>query len=88
MGFNFGLSSKGIEEGHDVVITQREHSPRGEDVYGMKPLGSVDSREQIGHDDYETSTHDARASKANTEYSKESSDIIEASPKHVLGHAK
>ena len=87
MGFNFGLSSK-TEEGQDVVITEREHSSRDEDVYGMKPLGSVDSREQIGHDDYETSTHDARASKANTEYSKEDSDIIEASPRHVLGHAK
>ena len=89
MGFNFGLSTKGGEEGQDVVVTERERSsPRGEDVYGMRPLGSVDSREHIGHDDYEPSTHEARASKANTEYSRGDSDIIEAEPKHVLGFAK
>lgn len=88
MGFNFGLSNKSAEEGQDVVVTEREHSPRGDYVYGMKPLGSVDSREQIAHGDYETSTHGARASKANTEYSEEDSDIIEASLRHVLGHTK
>ncbi len=88
MGFNFGLSTKGVEEGQEIVVTERErHSPRGEDVYGMKPLGSVDSREHIGHDDYE-STHEARASKANTEYSKGDSDVAEPGPKHVLGHAQ
>ncbi|KAJ8109645.1 hypothetical protein OPT61_g7308 [Boeremia exigua] len=87
-GFNFGLSTKGAEEGQDVVITERERgSPRGEDVYGMKPLGSVDSREHIGHDDYEP-THETRASKANTEHSRGDSDITEAEPKHALGHAK
>jgi hypothetical protein len=88
MGFNFGLSTRGAEEGSDVIITEREqHSPRGEDVYGMKPLGSVDSREQIGHEDYERSA-DAMASRANTDFSKGDSDIIEAEPKHVLGHAR
>ncbi|KAF9697379.1 hypothetical protein EKO04_004784 [Ascochyta lentis] len=88
MGFNFGLSTKGAEEGEDIVITEREQiNPRAEDVYGMKPLGSVDSREQIGHDDYERST-DARAIGANTEYSKGDSDVIEAEPKHILGYAK
>ncbi|KAJ4323524.1 hypothetical protein N0V94_001854 [Neodidymelliopsis sp. IMI 364377] len=89
MGFNFGLSSKALEEGNDVIITETEHtSPRGDDVYGMKPLGSVDSREQIGHDDYESNARDARASKANTEYSKGDSDIIEAEPKHILGYTR
>lgn len=88
MGFNFGLSAKGPEEGQDTIITERERSsPRGEDVYGMKPLGSVDSRENIDRDDY-APVHEARASKANTEYSKGDSDIIEAEPKHVLGNAK
>jgi hypothetical protein len=88
MGFNFGLSNKGAEEGQEVVIMEREYSPRGEDMHGMKPLGSIDSREQIAHDGYKTSTHDARASQAKTEYSKEDSDIIEASPRHALGHAR
>lgn len=89
MAFDFGLSKKGTEEGQDVVITEREHnSTRGEDLYGMKPLGSIDSREDVGHDGYERGTPDARASKANTEYSKGDSDIIEAEPQHVLGHAK
>ncbi|KZM27032.1 hypothetical protein ST47_g1862 [Ascochyta rabiei] len=88
MGFNFGLSTKGAEEGQDVVITERAvNSPKAEDVYGMKPLGSIDSREQIGHDDYERST-DATASKANTNYSRDDSDIIEAEPKHSFGHAR
>ncbi|KAJ4994169.1 CFEM domain-containing protein [Stagonosporopsis vannaccii] len=88
MGFNFGLSTKGAEEGQDIVITERERSSiRGEDVYGMRPLGSVDSREQIGQNDYEPA-HEAGASKANTEYSKGDSDIVEAEPKHMLGHAK
>jgi hypothetical protein len=85
-GFNFGLSSKGVEEGHDIVITERpQPSPRGDDVYGMKPLGSVDSRENIGRDDYEP-TRTARASKTNTEYSKGESDLVEAEPIHVLGY--
>lgn len=87
-GFNFGLSSKGVEEGHDIIITERPQTgPRGDDVYGMKPLGSVDSRENIRHDYYEP-THEARASKANTEYSKGDSDLVEAEPVHVLEHAK
>lgn len=88
MGFNFGLSAKGAEEGQDVVITEREQiSPRGEDLYGMKPLGSVDSREHIGHGDYERSP-DATASKANTNYSKGESDVMEAEPEHILAYAK
>lgn len=88
MGFNFGLSSKGVEEGGDIVITERERSnPRGEDVYGMRTLGSVDSREQISQIDYEP-PDEAGASKANTEYSKGNSDIPEAEPKHTLGYAK
>ncbi|KAH6616599.1 hypothetical protein C7974DRAFT_48128 [Boeremia exigua] len=88
MGFNFGLSTKGAEEGQDVVITERErNNTKDEDVFGMKPLGSVDSREHIGHDDYDQSTHGA-ASKANTEYSKDDNDINQTEPQHVLGYAK
>lgn len=87
MSSNFGLSTKDAEEGQDIIITEREwNSHRGEDVYGMKPLGSVDSREQIGHADYEGSA-DARASKANMEYSKRDGDMLEADPKHVPGYA-
>ncbi|KAJ4406139.1 hypothetical protein N0V91_004811 [Didymella pomorum] len=87
-GFNFGLSSKSVEEGHDIVITERpQPSPRGEDVYGMKPLGSVDSRENIGHGDYEP-TRTARASRANTDHSKVEGDFMVAEPVHVLEHAK
>ena len=86
--FNFGLSTKGLEEEQDVVITERGRaSPRGEDVYGMRPLGSLDSREGIDHAVYEPSTHENTASKPNTIYSKENIDIIEAEPKHILGSA-
>ncbi len=88
MGFNFGLSSKDVEEGQDVIITERSHSPRGQDVYGMKKLGSVDSREEYGHhDDYESSTNEARA-RANIEYSKGDGDIVEPRPKHIFGLAR
>lgn len=84
MGFNFGLSTKGTEEGQDVIITERERSnPRGEDVYGMRPLGSVDSRERIGQDDYEP-THEAGTSNDNTVYMTGDSDIAEADPKHMM----
>lgn len=87
-GFNFGLSSKSVDEGHDIVITERRQSfPKGEDVYGMKPLGSVDSREDLGHDDYEP-TRTTRASRANTDHSKGESEFVEAEPIHVLGHAR
>jgi hypothetical protein len=87
-GFNFGLSSKSGEDGHDIVITERpQPSPRGEDVYGMKPLGSVDSRENIVYDDYEP-TRTARSSRANTAHSKVESEFVEAEPIHVLEHAK
>lgn len=87
-GFNFGLSSKTVEEAHDVVITERpQPSPRGENVYGMKPLGSIDSRENIDRDDYEP-TRTARASRANTGHSKGESEFVEAEPIHVLGQAK
>lgn len=88
MGFNFGLSSKSTEDGQDVVITERERSsPRGDDVYGMKPLGSVDSRERIGHDEYKESG-DAGTNKAHTEHSRDDSDIIETEPKHMLAYAR
>ena len=87
MGFNFGLSSKSTDNRQDVMITERERSsPRGDDVYGMKPLGSVDSRERIGLDEYEKSG-DARANKAPREYSKDDSDIVGAEPKHMLAYA-
>ncbi|KAG9206916.1 hypothetical protein G6514_000206 [Epicoccum nigrum] len=87
--FNFGLSTKGLEEDQDVVVTERERaSPRGEDVYGMRPLGSLDSREGIDHDDFELSTHENTASKPNTSYSKGDIDAIEAEPKHLLGSAR
>ncbi|KAF1932851.1 uncharacterized protein M421DRAFT_1434 [Didymella exigua CBS 183.55] len=87
-GFNFGLSSKGIEEGQDTVIAERpQPSPRGDDVYGMKPLGSVDSRENIGHGDYEPA-HEARPDRANTKDSKGDNSYVEVEPTHVLGHAK
>lgn len=87
-GFNFGLSSKSVEDGHDIVITERpQPSPRGEDVYGMKPLGSVDSRENIGHGGFEPS-HQASDSKADTEYSKGDGGLPKAEPIHVLEHAK
>lgn len=83
-GFNFGLSTKGLEEDQDVVVTERERaSPRGEDVYGMRPLGSVDSREGISHDHYEPSANEITASKPNTGYSKGDNDTTEAEPKHI-----
>lgn len=89
MGFNFGLSSKGVEETQDVIITERERaSPRGEDLYGMRPLGSVDSREDINHVGYEPSTHKDGAGNPNTSYSKGTSDIVAAEPTHILGSAK
>ena len=87
--FNFGLSTKGLEEEQDVVVTERERaSPRGEDVYGMRPLGSLDSREGIDHAHFEPSTHEYTASKPNTGYSKGDIDTIEAEPKHLLGSAR
>lgn len=90
MGFNFGLSTKGGEEGEDVVVvSERERSsPRGERVYGMKPLGSVDSREDVGQEDYEPSSNDTGVSKPNTSYSRGDSDVIAAEPKHILGHPR
>ncbi|KAJ4349167.1 hypothetical protein N0V95_004809 [Ascochyta clinopodiicola] len=88
MRFNFGLSTKGAEEGQDIVITERPpNSPRADDVYGMKPLGSIDSREEIGKHDYERST-DVSASKTNTDYSMSDADIIEERPKHSPGYAR
>ncbi|KAF3007390.1 Structural maintenance of chromosomes protein 2 [Curvularia kusanoi] len=88
-GFNFGLSTKGLEDDQDVVVTERERaSPRGEDVYGMRPLGSVDSREGISHDHYEPSANEITASKPNTGYSKGDNDATEAEPKHILGYAR
>jgi hypothetical protein len=86
IGFNLGLPTKNIEEGHAVIIKERElDDSRGDYAYGMKPLGSVDSREQIEHDDYERGSQDAMTSKINTEYSKGNNDNIEAKPKHILG---
>lgn len=87
MGFNFGLSTKGAEEGQETVVTEEEHnSAKGENFYGMKPLGSVDSREQGGHDDYERSTESA--SKVATEHGKDDGHIIEVEPKHTFGYAR
>jgi hypothetical protein len=87
--FNFGLTTKSIEDEQDVVVTERERaSPRGEDVYGMRPLGSVDSREGLDHVDFARSTHENMASKPNTGYSKGDIDTIEAEPKHILGSAR
>jgi hypothetical protein len=78
---SFGIS-RGVEE-EDTVIPgeQRTQLARREDIYGMKALASVDSRDHFG------GIHASSRCRANTIQSKGESDVIAAEPKHILGQA-
>lgn len=52
-----------------------------DNVYGMKTLGSIDSRDHFG------SPYAVRPCRADTGHSKGDSDIVAAEPKHILGGA-
>lgn len=56
---------------------------REEQLYGMKTLGSIDSREHIDAAQVPTRTRSTR-----TGYSEGRSDALEAVPEHVLNHAQ
>jgi hypothetical protein len=55
---------------------------REEEVYGMRPLGSVDSREQYGAAE---APRPVRTRSVKTGHS-EASMPLEAVPKHILNH--
>jgi hypothetical protein len=77
IGFQFS-SSKDCEEG-------RMGSPREEQVYGMRPLGSVDSREHI---DSMPGTVPNRTRSVKTGMSEPLSEAFEPEPEHIFGPKK
>jgi hypothetical protein len=76
-GFQFSMG-KDEEEG-------RLETPREEQVYGMRPLGSVDSREHI-----ESMTAGApnRTRSVKTGISEPLSEAYQPEPEHILNHQK
>lgn len=56
-------------------------SPEQEEVYGMRPLASIDSREQVGS---MAANAPNRTRSVKTGISEGASDALEAEPEHVL----
>lgn len=99
-GFDFGYIEEGtgIDRDHHDDHDPRERTapPRGDDqIYGMKPLGSIDSRENIvgvkrvteadiEAADGEPKSRGYRSQSVKTGISEPPSEVHEAVPKHVL----
>ena len=81
LGFQFNIG-KEVEEG-------RVESPKEEQVYGMRPLGSVDSREHIdsmGAVAYNRTRPLVQSVK--TGVSEPMSEAFESEPEHILNRQK
>lgn len=75
----FSFGGKEVEE-------ERNDIGREEQVYGMRPLGSVDSREQV--ESMPTETQQKRSRSVKTGISEPPSEEYEAEPVHVLNDQK